>query len=159
MTSSAKRNLPSHPKFNVVIVYDGFVSGQRAGQTYYRIMLQHRDMADVTLKTWTFDGLNNAKCNRQAIKDAVAAQLIILATACAALPPAVKKWLEGWRSHTKKCPASFVAVLNTGENLEIDMAPVENELNMIVSSAGSEFLIEKTVPWQQADFLYEAAFA
>jgi hypothetical protein len=159
MTSSAKTTLQSNSDFNVLIVYDEFVSGQRAVQTYYRLMLQQGNVTDVNVKTWTFDLLKNEEINRAAIQDAAEAQLIILAAACEALPGAVENWLQGWLSHTNKRRGSFVAVLDTGEEFENDLTAVENELKAVVPGTGSEFLIEKTVPWYHPDLLCEAAYA
>jgi len=145
--------MQSKQDFNVLIVYDGFVSGQLAAQTYDRLMLQHGDRADVKLKTWTFDLLKNHKINRTAIEDAAEAQLIILAAACEELPPAVENWLQGWLSHPKKCRGSFVAVRDSSSQCDEELSPVENELQSVVPGTGSRFWIERTAEWYNWDVL------
>lgn len=157
MRSSAIFDSKSNSTFNVVIVYDAFVSGQRAVQTYHRLMLQHGDVADVNLKTWTFDLLKNSKLNHAAIEDAANAQIIILAADCEVLPVAVEKWLQGWRLHANKRRGSFVAVLNPAPESKKELSPVENELQSVIPETGSDFLVEKTECSWHWRFLHAAA--
>jgi hypothetical protein len=156
MRSSAIFGLKPNTTFNVVIVYDDFVSGQRAVQTYHRFMLQHGDIADVNLKTWTFDLLKNAKLNHTAIEDAAKAQIIILAAECEVLPAAVEKWLQGWRFHENKRHGSFIAVLNPAGESNKESSPVEDELQSMIPETGSDFLIEKSECTWQWRFLQTA---
>jgi len=156
MSSSAMCDV-KNAGFNVLIVYDEFVSGQRAVQTYYRLMSQQGDLAEVNLKTWTFDLLKNPEINQSAIEDAAEAQIIILAANCEMLPAAVEKWLQGWRLHTNKRHGSFVAVLNPASEPGKELSAVENELQSLIPETGSDFLIERTEYSHEWGVLHVAA--
>lgn len=141
-----------------MIVYDEFVSGQRAVQTYYRLMLHHGDMADVNLKTWTFDLLKTEEMNRLAVEDAAASQIIILSAACQMLPKSVEKWLQGWRLHKGKPPTAFIAVVDPGDDFDEELSPMESQLQLLTAESGIDFLIEKAGNGCEAQRFPLAAF-
>ena len=135
--------LSSHPALNVVIVYDEFLSGQHAVQTYHRLMLQHGQPTEVHVKTWTFDRLRDHQLNNAAVKDAADAEVIILAAASEEVPPEVESWVEGWLSRPGNGHAEVVAVLNSPAQADPNLSPMENYLMRVASNSGCDLSIEK----------------
>jgi hypothetical protein len=145
MSAALNSKLPSNPAFNVVIAYDGFASGQHAVQMYHRLMLERGNPAEVEVRTWAFNMLRNQELNNAAIDDAAAAEVIIVAADSDELPPAVEKWLDGWRLRpANHHHTSVVAVLGQTSAAEKHLSSIEEFLRSVASSTGSDFLVKDT---------------
>jgi hypothetical protein len=84
------------PAFNVVIAYEDFETGKHAKKTY-DFLVEHlgRDCL-FTNQMWKFDILGLPKLREIAVKDAAAADIIIISCRGDELPAALKLWIESW---------------------------------------------------------------
>jgi hypothetical protein len=83
------------PVFSVVIAYEDFETGKQARRTYDLLVEQLGREFRFANQMWKFDVLSVAKLREAAVKDAAAADIIIIsARAQSDLPPGVKDWLE-----------------------------------------------------------------
>jgi len=83
------------PAFNIVIAYEDFETGKRAMRTYDYLVQHLGEECGFRNQMWKFDVLSVAKLREMAVKDATAADIIIVAAHGAdALPAAVKEWME-----------------------------------------------------------------
>jgi|SRR5581483_9128 hypothetical protein len=88
------------PPFNVVIAYEDFAAGRHAKETYdYLVRSLGRELA-FDNQMWKFDVLGHPKLREMAVKDAAAADLIMISThGDGDLPAEVKSWIDGWANH------------------------------------------------------------
>ena len=89
--------LETRPAFNIVIVYEDFAAGKHAKETYDYLVHQLGCDYDFNSQMWKFDVLGNTKMREMAVKDAAAADLIIISThGIGDLPVEVKSWIDHW---------------------------------------------------------------
>jgi hypothetical protein len=87
----------TNPIFNVVIAYDDFESGKHGRTTYDFLRENLGDDCTFANQMWKFDVLNIPKLREAAVRDALQADLIIIAChGQGDLPEGVKSWLEAW---------------------------------------------------------------
>jgi len=128
------------------MVYDDFASGRHAMEIYHRLISQFDGKCEFRLRDWTIGLLRNHALNDIAIQEATDAQVIIIALGGEELPPAVKKWVEGWRVY-RSAPHAILSAFLTCRAHADGSYPVEDYLRHSAADCGREFLIEKSQPW------------
>ena len=139
---SANLESKAKPIFNVVIAYDDFAAGKYAVDTYSRLIPDSRDDLDVRMNMWTFGLLRNSRVYATAVEETAKAHLIVIATACDDLAPAVRKWIESWVLRKGGQHATLVAILSLNDAVD-RCPPVETYLRAAATSGGMEFVLEK----------------
>jgi hypothetical protein len=84
------------PTLNVVIVYEDFETGTHAKKTYDFLVENVRPECQFTNQMWKFDVLSIPKLREIAIRDAAAADIVIISSHGDELPAHVKAWVESW---------------------------------------------------------------
>jgi hypothetical protein len=85
-----------NPPFNVLIAYEDFETGKHAKKTYDFLAENLGRDCNLTNQMWKFDVLGIPKLREIAIRDAVAADIIIISSHGDELPGHVTKWIESW---------------------------------------------------------------
>jgi hypothetical protein len=77
----------------VLILSEDFTAYSRALQACRRIMEEMGHRTDFDFRCWNFSELNDPDCAHTATRYAAAADIIIISTQTAILPPALNEWL------------------------------------------------------------------
>lgn len=86
----------SNPAFNVLIAYEDFETGKHAKKTYDFLAENLRRDCSLTNQMWKFDVLSIPKLREIAVRDAVAADIIIVSSHGDEIPEQVRKWIASW---------------------------------------------------------------
>jgi hypothetical protein len=86
----------SDPAFKVLIAYEDFETGKHAKKTYDFLHENLGREYNLTNQMWKFDVLSIPKLREIAVKDAVAADIIIISSHGDELPEHLTKWIECW---------------------------------------------------------------
>lgn len=78
----------------VLILSEDFTAYNRAVQVCRRIIDQMGQHLDFDFRCWNFSELPDPACAHAATKYAAVADMIVVSTQVAALPPAMKSWLD-----------------------------------------------------------------
>ncbi|HLX70077.1 MAG TPA: hypothetical protein VKV04_10670 [Verrucomicrobiae bacterium] len=123
---------------NVVIAYEDLETGKRAMKTYDYLVEHLGDQCLFTNQMWKFDVLAVPKLRDIAAKDAVAADIIIVAAHEGnELPAEVKAWIQQWLSFNTR--ASALVGLFGAESVD---TPVRDYLASIAKRAKIEFFCQ-----------------
>lgn len=95
-TPAGSPEVESNPIFNVLIAYEDFETGKHAKKTYDFLHENLRRECALTNQMWKFDVLGIPKLREIAVRDAVAADIIIISCHGEELPEHVRKWIESW---------------------------------------------------------------
>jgi hypothetical protein len=104
---------PAHEvvPLKIAIVYDSVPAGRRAFSMVKRVTDQTGDSTQLVPAVWRFDLLDEPACRERATADAVAADLLILATEKPdALPSTVEKWVSDFLVRRHGTPATILAM-------------------------------------------------
>ena len=145
----------SKPVFNVVLVYEDLALGRYAVGIYHRILLEYGNEFDARVRMWTADYLRNIQLDKSPVNTAAEARMIVIATKCAYINPAVRKWVEEWRSRPAVRNAILVAVLNCPTKTANNLCPAETYLRSVAAGTGREFILETITPagyWRSVSF-------
>ena len=93
------------PVFNVVIAYEDFETGKHAKKTYDFLVENLGRDCRPTSQMWKFDVLGIPKLREIAVKDAAAADIIIISSHGEGLPEPLKAWIESWLMDANNCLA------------------------------------------------------
>jgi hypothetical protein len=89
--------IPSKSNFNVVIAYEDLEAGKNARRTYDYLAQHLGHDCQFANEMWSFDVLSIPRLRELAARDAMQADIIIVAChGGAPLPEAVKSWIEIW---------------------------------------------------------------
>lgn len=124
--------------FNVVIAYEDFATGKHAQETYDFLINQLGREYIFTNQMWKFDILGNAKMREMAVKDAMAADLIIVSTHGDDLPSEVKAWVNRWASE-KGHAMALVNLIDHPHGSESDCATLKNYLEEVARKSHMDF--------------------
>ena len=129
--------------FRVLIVYEDYPSGQRAMETYQRLLSEFGRDFDFRISIWSFGVLQCARLNEHAIHDAVGADAIILSGPLhRGLPVEIKRWIEGWALQKIGKEAVLIALLGAKSGQD-EMMSTGSYLKEIAAKAEMDFLIEE----------------
>jgi hypothetical protein len=138
-SSKVNQDLEIKPFFNVVIVYEDFAAGKHAQETYDFLVSQLGRDYIFSNQMWKFDVLGNAKMREMAVKDAEAADLIIISThGTSELPVEVKSWIDRWTSE-KGHAMALVNLVDCQEGRETDSAELKEYLQNVAKRAKMDF--------------------
>jgi len=125
----------------VVVVYEDFVTGQRAMKASKRLCEQSsRDLANQPT-LWKFDLLRVPSLARMSAQDAAEADVIILAAhGDQELPAHITKWLNSWLDKKTERTATLVALLGRNDQDGMGGSPAHDHLRTSAERAGLAFL-------------------
>jgi hypothetical protein len=110
---------PSHPcrnsrrSFNAVVAYEDVTAAKRAKEVCDRLRCSLGDEVVFEMHLWRFDVMRTAGLIDTAVKDAVQARLIILATrGLKDLPADLKAWIEFWIAQRRARPGALVLLVD-----------------------------------------------
>jgi len=125
-----------NPVFNVVIAYEDFETGKRAMKTYDYLVQHLGDDCTFKNQMWKFDVLAVPKLREMAVKDAAAADIIVVsAHGSGDLSDAVKAWVDRWIAGERNAIA-LVGLFDTDMYFE---NPARRYLAETARRAGMEF--------------------
>jgi hypothetical protein len=87
----------SKPTFNIVVVYEDFMTGKRAKETCDYLTENLTADCQVYNQMWKFEVLSIPKLREMAVNDALQADVVIVS--CRGgdeLPEAVRAWIQAW---------------------------------------------------------------
>lgn len=84
----------SDQALKVIIAYDNLATGQRAMRLFSNLACEFRDNMQFQPQTWQFDLVADPDVRRLDMPDARKANLVIISTSKAALPPGVRNWVS-----------------------------------------------------------------
>jgi hypothetical protein len=95
----------------LAIVYDSVPAGRRAMAVAKRMLEESGDTTGCAPSVWRFDLLDEPRCREHATIDAVAADLLILATEKPdALPTTVENWVSDFLARRRGTPVTILAM-------------------------------------------------
>ena len=87
----------TQPVFSVVLAYDTFDDGIRAKDLFDTLVLDHSELFQFTCHLWKLDVLREPQLLKAATRDALRADMIVLAIRqWQQLPVEAKRWIEHW---------------------------------------------------------------
>jgi len=132
-------DLEETPLFNVVIVYEDFDSGRNARRVHDFLAEQLGHDCQLSTHMWKLEVLGIPNLRDLAVRDATAADIIIVAYHGGnPLPWEFKSWTALWSTHNHH-PLALVALYDTQDGFEKDAAKNRDYLAMLASRAGMEF--------------------
>jgi hypothetical protein len=93
---SGSVDLEVNPSLNVVIAYEDFDAGKHAKKTYDYLVEHLGHEFQFTNQMWKFEVLNIPKLREIAVRDALAADIIVVSSRGGELSFPVQAWIEGW---------------------------------------------------------------
>ena len=128
------------PPLNVCIAYEDFETGKRAMKTYNYLVEHLGHECHFANQMWKFDVLSVPKLREMAVKDAAAAQIVIVAgQGNNPLPIQVKAWIESWMSQA----GHAVALVGLFEDLsEFSESPARDYLASVARRGDMEFFCQ-----------------
>src|SRR5437773_11930871 len=101
LTAINSHALPGHsrrkPRFNIVVVYEDFVTATRAMAVYDSLVRSLGDHYEFSNSAWKFEILRQASLKQIAAYDALESDVILIsAHAESDLPSEVKSWIDLW---------------------------------------------------------------
>jgi hypothetical protein len=95
----------------VTVVYDGLPAGRRAVSTITRMLNQAEEPMHLVPALWRFDVMDDANCRARATADAVASDLLVLATDRPdALPTHVESWVSDFIARRRGTSVTILAM-------------------------------------------------
>lgn len=114
--------------------------------TYHLLLSKFGNEFDFRISLWRFDVLQECRMIENAVRDAVEADAIILATARDELPLAVQQWIDAWAPLKRGQTAALIALLDDGGS------PAHHYLERAATTAELEFMVtesERLPPFPQ----------
>jgi hypothetical protein len=133
--------LEYNPPFNIVIAYEDFETGKQAKRTYDFLVDNLGHDCQFTSQMWKFDILSIPKLRQIALKDAAAADIVIISCHGDELPEHVKAWIEAWLADGIR-PLALVALVDRPAE---DFAPhiAREYLADVARRGGMEFFAQR----------------
>ncbi len=138
---SGTADADAHPTFDVLIVYEDFETGKHAKKTY-DFLVEHlgRDCL-FSHQMWKFDVLSLPKLRDMAVKDAAAADIIIISSHGDELPAHVKTWIESWLQEPGN-PLALVALFDRPQENASEARTVRAYLAGVARQGKMEFFAQ-----------------
>jgi hypothetical protein len=134
----------------VVIAYSDFAAGKRAMRVLADLGKGLGDDIEFHPLPWSFDLLADIDWREVAARDAINADILIIATSSAStLPPAVERWVKTTIAQKRGTDAAVVALFGPEENSEGAGAARLEALQAVARQAGLAFFAP--APRQELD--------
>jgi hypothetical protein len=132
----------TRPLFEVLVVYEDFVAGRRAGDTCSFLLSQLGDEFEFRSEMWKFEILRNPKLVEIAAAEALEADVIIVASrGTAPLPREVTNWIERWLPlRVERTGALIIAQIEGSMILKRAATAVYAYLEKVAATAKMDFL-------------------
>src|SRR4051812_13390051 len=98
--------------FQVMIAYSDFSAGRRAMDACQLLVAELGGDVEFCSSMWRFEMLQVSKLKRIAARDAIEADMVIVATNAEELPHEIKKWIQAWTPHKRGQTAALVALFD-----------------------------------------------
>ncbi len=139
LLSSQPSDLEETPVFNVLIAYEDFEAGKNARRTYDFLAEQLGQDCEFATQMWKFDVLGIPKLRDMAAKDAMVADIIIVAYhGGKPLPEELKSWIDLWVNQDRH-PLALVALYDNQSQDEALAASNREYLASVATQGGMEF--------------------
>jgi hypothetical protein len=120
----------------VVIAYDELETARRAEGVYERLAGRLGESFEFQQRLWRFDVLEEEGLRAEAVRDAVNADIVIVAMKDdTQLPEAVRRWLEGSVARNSSAAALVALLQRSG-------APVQPYLEDVARRGGMDFFAQ-----------------
>jgi hypothetical protein len=127
--------------FRVVIVYEDYLAGESAMDTYRRLLSQFGRQFDFRVSIWRFGALATPNLIGASVHDAIQADAIIVATyAHDDLPASVRNWIDTWLPLKRGQTSILISLLKSIPGEPQASGEAEEYLRRAAASAGIEFL-------------------
>ena len=140
-TPISSSDLDVNPTIQVVIAYQDLETGKHAKGTYDFLVEHLGPNCDFTNQMWKFDILGIPKLREIAVKDAVAADIVIVSCHGGELPDEVKAWIELWLAQDTH-PIALVALFARTEHNQESTAGVRSYLSAVAKRGQMEFFAQ-----------------
>ena len=100
------------PVLRIVIAYDGFAGGKAAMETYGMLVSRFGGEYLFHLAVWRLDFLGRPETDPAAVRDAVEADVLIVAMERETLQPEVVDWAEAWIPRKLGQVGALIALLD-----------------------------------------------
>jgi len=132
--------------FRVVLVCEDAASIKSGIETCQLLLSCFENGLPFHIQIWPFDMFQSCILNLDAVRDAVAADAIIVATHQQEdLPPAVKEWISAWVPQKKAQTAILVGLFHyPGGSLAVPFATFDY-LKKAATDAGIDFLVQQSL--------------
>jgi hypothetical protein len=128
------------PRFNVVIVYEDFLTGTRAMAIYESLVRAFSNHYDFSNSAWKFEILRQVSLKKIAAFDAVEADLILIsARADSELPREVKAWIHLWLAQTDQVNGALVLLLADADEIDGRISPAYTYLQKVAHQSKLDF--------------------
>jgi hypothetical protein len=142
----ARRNTPiascsnSSPSLHIIIVYEDYLTGNRALRTCERLIQQFRPDTHCDTTSWKFELLRSAKLRKMATEEAVAADMIIVsAHGDSDLPLEIKSWMDSWLHIKRGSDSALVALLHCSNPAAPQQGPADAYLKEAARKAKLDY--------------------
>jgi hypothetical protein len=130
----------ARPRFNVVIVYEDFVTGTRAMTVYdslARSLANHYELAN---SAWKFEILRQASLKKIAVFDAMEADLVLISVhAGSELPEEVRAWIHLWLAQGNQANCALGLLLAETDEMIGRVAPAHSYLQEVANQHKLDF--------------------
>ena len=140
-TPAGSSEVESNPILNVLIAYEDFETGKHAKETYDFLHEHLRCECTLTNQMWKFDVLNIPKLREIAVRDASAADIIIISSHGEELPDHVRKWIESWLMQGSHALALVALFERTDESMVAPFS-ARSYLSDVARRGGMEFFAQ-----------------
>ncbi len=140
-TVPAETQPEENPVFNVVIAYEDFETGKQAKRTYDFLVEHLGNDCSFSNQMWKFDVLSLPKLREIAVKDATAADIVIISCRGDELPAHVKDWIESWLAEPRSTLA-LVALFDRSSMEGITTGLVREYLAEVAKRGRMEFFVQ-----------------
>ncbi len=132
---------PDDEALKVMVAYANYAAGQRASALLQRVARQCVETAALNATLWKFDLFQVDALLELAVADAVSADIIIISGRDgAALPDALRFWLERWLAAREPQPQALVAALEQPEGGAHGKRPIQSYLRRVTRLPGVTFI-------------------
>ncbi len=124
----------------IVIAYEDFECAIHARQMSEHMAAQLKPGFEIASELWKFDFLRYAELREEAIRGALLADMIIIATQGGfGLPIHVRTWIENWLPQKQTSPAALVAMVGRRDVNIGERPSVCDYLQAVARRAGMDF--------------------
>jgi len=128
------------PRFNVVIVYEDFVTGTRAMTVYDSLARSLANHYEFTNSAWKFEILRQASLKKIAVFDAMEADLVLISVhADSELPEEVRAWIHLWLAQANQANCALGLLLAESNEMIGRVAPAHSYLQEVANQHKLDF--------------------
>jgi len=117
LTFQTMKTEEKNPDTNVLVAYEDFAAGTRAMAMLKRVDSQSDQPGQLVHMMWRFDVLSDESFFELAVSEALAADIIVIATREGkSLPQRIRLWIARWLLMKNRRPLALVATLDYHRN-------------------------------------------